>query len=229
MTFLSKLIEKCASLQLQDHLLTHELYPEYQSAYRSNHSCETALIKIVNDIQNEIFARKIVALVMLDLSSAFDTIDHVVLIKKLQRDFMITGNALKWFQSYLTNRTFSVRIGNVNGKTVLLIYGVPQGSILGPILFVLYIHDLVKVAKRFGLQIHLYADDTQLYLGFSPLSEATMSINLINNCLNEINVWMNDNFLKLNLDKTQVIFFGRDQELSLHSVSIDIDMTINQR
>ena len=223
LTFLSKLIEKCASSQLHSYLQSNGLYPEYQSAYRKGHSCETALLKIVDDIQHEIYQRKMVALVMLDLSSAFDTIDHKELGKKLSNDFGITGNAHIWFDSYLKNRSFSVRIGNLNGKRVLLIYGVPQGSILGPLLFILYIHDLVEVAKCFGLQIHLYADDSQIYFGFSPLNESTLSMNLIKDCLMEVHLWMTKNFLKLNLDKTEVMFFGRQQEMSLFDVSIDVD------
>ena len=217
LNFLSKLIEKCASIQLHNYLQAYGLYPKFQSAYQKGHSCETALLKIVNDIQCEIAGKKLVALITLDLSSAFDTIDHSLLLLKLQNDFKISGTVLTWMKSYLTNRTFAVRIVNVDGKTYLLVYGVPQGSILGPLLFILYIHDMINVAASHGFSLHLYADDSNLYIGFNPLSMATITMNNVKDCLDDIRVWMCSNFLKINLDKTNVMFFGRTQELNLFS------------
>ena len=221
--FLSKLLEKCASTQLEAYLWNNNLYPNFQSAYRKDHSCETALLKIVNDIQEEIETRKLVALIALDLSSAFDTIDHSHLLHKLERHFGITGDVLKWINSYLTNRTFAVRIGHVEGKPVLLIYGVPQGSILGPLLFILYMHDLVGIAAEYGLCIHLYADDAELYIGFSPLTQSSLTMINVKECILGVQSWMDSNFLKINIGKTNVIFFGRTQELNLFNVDIDID------
>ena len=222
LTFLSKLLEKCACSQLQEHLDMYDLYPEYQSAYRKGHSCETALLKIVNDIQNDVANRKMVALVMLDLSSAFDTIDKDLLLKKLEKCFGFTGEVLRWLNSYLSSRTFSVRILNVDGNPVIVVYGVPQGSILGPLLFILYIHDLINIAKSHGLNAHFYADDSQMYLGFSPIIESTSAMDQVKNCMVDVKHWMNRNFLKLNLDKTQVIFFGRKQEFSVFSVNLTL-------
>ena len=106
---------------------------------------------------------------LLDLSSAFDTIDHSVLLNKLNKDFGISGSVLEWIKSYLSNRTFAVRISNIEGQPVILIFGVPQGSILGPLLFVLYIGDVVNIAKNHGFNAHLYADDCELYISFDPL------------------------------------------------------------
>ena len=223
LTFLSKLLEKCASTQLQDYLHRNNLYPNFQSAYRKYHSCETALLKIVNDIQEEVANKKMVAMIALDLSSAFDTIDHAHLLHKLKTDFGILDNVLKWIDSYLSNRTFAVRIIDIDGKPVLLIYGVPQGSILGPLLFILYMHDLVQVAEAYGLKIHLYADDAELYIGFSPLTESSLTMIKVKNCVNDVQSWMNANFLKINIDKTNVMFYGRTQELNLFDVYIDID------
>ena len=223
LTFLSKLIEKCASLQLHKYLSENDLYPTCQSAYRKNHSCESALLKVVNDIQSEIANKKMVALITLDLSSAFDTIDHDLLLHKLEKDFGISGNALFWLKSYLSDRTFAVRIIDVEGQPVWLIFGVPQGSILGPLLFILYIHDMAKIAEKYGLNVHFYADDSELYIGFSPLTEASQSMLLVKACLNEIKGWMHTNFLKINMDKTNVMFFGRYQELNLFTVDITIE------
>ena len=223
LVFLSKLIEKCANTQIQEYLTEYSLYPKYQSAYRKHHSCETALLKVVNDIQLEISNKQMVALIALDLSSAFDTIDHKHLIRKLKQDFGISGNVLKWLDSYLTNRTFAVRIGDIDGKPVLLLFGVPQGSILGPLLFILYIHDMVRIAEKYGLQVHFYADDSEMYIGFSPLTEASKSMLAVKKCLNEVRNWMHANFLKINMGKTNVMFFGRHQELNLFNVDITIE------
>ena len=164
-----------------------------------------------------------VAMVLLDLSSAFDTIDHQILITKLKNSFGITGSALDWLKSYLSNRTFAVRIANIEGQPVILIYGVPQGSILGPLLFVLYIHDVVNIAEKHGFDAHLYADDCELYVGFNPLCENTSNALAVQRCFNDIKTWMQSNFLKLNVDKTQVIFFGRCQELNFFDISLNIE------
>ena len=108
---------------------------------------------------------------MLDLSAAFDTIDHNCLFYKLHNYFEITGNALKWLSSYLTNRSSEVVIDNVHSLKTSNNFGVPQGSILGPLLFILYINKLTDVGYEFGLKMHLYADDTTLYIGFNPTTE----------------------------------------------------------
>ena len=223
--FLSKLIEKAANLQLKEHLNINNLFPSHQSGYRKNHSCETTLIKITDDIQDFIADGKMVALILLDLSSAFDTIDHDLLLNKLLCDFGVSGNALKWFQSYLKGRTFAVRIKDIDGKKCILIYGVPQGSILGPLLFVLYVKDLVSIAEEHGLSIELYADDSQLYIAFSPLNERSAAYQKVTACLTDIELWMKDNYLKVNLDKTNVIFLGN----SLNQTVFDLNWTVDEK
>ena len=122
------------------------------------------------------------------------------------------------FKSYLKGRTFSVRIGNVNGKICLLVYGVPQGTILGPLLFVLYIHDIVVIGKKYNVSVELYADDSQWYYSFSPLDERTLAIENVNNCMIEMKHWMQYNYLKVNFDKTDAIFLSNSL---YHSVFYD--------
>ena len=157
--FLSKVIEKVALSQFSDYLNENSLIPPDQSAYLPGHSCETALCKVVSDIQRMLSERKAVILVQLDLSAAFDTIDHAALILLLEQRFGVKGVALKFFKSYLSNRTYSVKIKHVKGGKVILVYGVPQGSILGPLLFILYIADLPALVAKHNISAHCYADD----------------------------------------------------------------------
>jgi hypothetical protein len=136
--FLSKILEKVVCAQLVKHMNKNCFYEKYQSAYRQNHSTETTLIKVHNDILKSLDAGQSVALVMLDLSAAFDTIDHSILIRRLERNAGVTGHALKWFRSYISDRQQQVIINEKSSSVVTLSYGVPQGSVLGPILFCIY-------------------------------------------------------------------------------------------
>ena len=105
LTYLAKVLEKAAYFQINNHLMNNQLYSSNQSGYKQYHSCETALTGIVNDIQETIYRNNLVAILMLDLSAAFDTVDHCRLIRKLRDDFNITGKVLSWLKSYLENRT----------------------------------------------------------------------------------------------------------------------------
>ena len=113
--FLPKLIEKAANNQIQKYLKVNDLYPTHQSAYREGHSCETVMFNIINIIQRSVHEKKMVMLVLLDLSSAFDTIDQDILLFKLLNHFGISGTVLEWLKSYLKGRSFCVRIRNENG------------------------------------------------------------------------------------------------------------------
>ena len=142
--FLSKLLEKVAYLQLNKHIEDNKLHAKFQSSYRQNHSCETAMFKVTGDIQKSINENNNVALVLLDSSAAFDTVDHAILIKRLEDSFLIKSDALNWIKSYLTDRKFSIMINNVKSQSKLLNYGVPQGSLLGPLFYILYTKEIVK-------------------------------------------------------------------------------------
>ena len=162
LSFISKLIERIVADQTNSHLEEEALHCPVQSGYRKHHSCETLMTKMFDDIITEIEEKKTVALILLDFSAAFDTIDHAILLKKLQTDYGFNGVVLSWFKSYLSNRSFSVLIEYQLSESGFLWFGVPQGSILGPLLFILYTKYLSQIAKRHGLEIQLYADDSQL-------------------------------------------------------------------
>ena len=162
---------------------------------------------------------------MLDLSAAFDTIDHGTLIDRLESQFGIAGKPLEWIKSYLDNRTQSVSINGILSKPVQLDFSVPQGSVLGPKFYTLYTQPLGQICRDHGLLYHFYADDSQLYLSFVPLSEIYReeTIRRIEICLCEITNWMNSNMLKLNADKTEVILFSSVNNLQhISDVSISV-------
>ena len=168
---LAKIIEKCALSQISAHLQKNDLNSSAQSASKEKHSCETAIFKVVNDMQSEIKKNNLSVILMLDLSAAFDTIDQTRLLNKLEACFFIRGNALKFIESYIKGRTYSVFLNGKSSNRCQLDYGVPQGSILGPKLFSMYIQDVEEIAIAHRIEIHSYADDTNLYLGFKPMGE----------------------------------------------------------
>ena len=150
------------------------------------------------------------------------TVDHSVLLSRLSRDFGFKGHALSWLSSYLTNRTFSVVIDNERSDLFLLLHGVPQGSLLGPLLFILYTKELSNIAIKHGLKIQIYADDTTLYINFLPLLERNRAFASINNCLDEIKLFLTQSFLKLNASKTMTTFFGSKYHTSMYKeLSVD--------
>ena len=130
------------------------------------------------------------------MSAAFDTIDRNILISLLKEKYGIKGPVLDWFKSYLNDRNCFVNIGKCFSYGILLLLGVPQGSILGPILFILYISEIEGIAKRYGFKIHLYADDSQLYISFQRC-DLLSTVSNIEHCLREIKNWMSTNFLKI--------------------------------
>ena len=202
--FVSKVLERAVAKQLQNYLTVNNLHETRQSAYSKYHSTETALLCVQNDILQAIDGKKSVILVLLDLSAAFDTIDHTVLLHRLKHDFGITGTALKWLDSYLSHRTQTVKIGDSFSTKQKLLFGVPQGSVLGPVLFSLYSSPVAKIARKDGLCVQLYADDTQLHLSFTPC-EWGDALERVEECVKEIKAWIVANKLQLNGDKTQIV------------------------
>ena len=160
---------------------------------------------MLSDILQAVDRGDLAALVLLDLSAAFDTVDHSILLERLQQTFGIGDTALCWFQSYLSSRKQYVRRGPNKSSITYLICGVPQGSVLGPILFVLYTVDLLRVIDSHGLTPHMYADDTQVYGFCQPTAATALAVN-ITDCVEAATSWMRSNRLQPNPDKTEFLW-----------------------
>ena len=152
--------------RLAAHIRTSPNYSRFQSAYRRGHSTETALLRMLNDVYCAADNKYRTTLLQLDLSSAFDTLDTSTLLRRLRFTYGISDPALNWVSSYLVCRSQSVRVGQKQSSSIVCEYGVPQGSVLEPLLFTLYISPLARVIDSFGVNHAQFADDTQLYIAF---------------------------------------------------------------
>jgi hypothetical protein len=150
LAYISKIVEKVVDNCTTDHMALHNLHDEFQSAYRKFHSTETALLRLHNDIMQAIDNKEAVALVLLDLSAAFDTVDHQILLNRLSSKVGIRGSVLAWFKSYLSDHSQKVIIKGSRSSSHKLNCGVPQGSILGPKRFSIYIIPLGEIIQKHG-------------------------------------------------------------------------------
>uniref|UniRef100_A0A8C6K7Z1 Reverse transcriptase domain-containing protein n=1 Tax=Nothobranchius furzeri TaxID=105023 RepID=A0A8C6K7Z1_NOTFU len=173
-------------------------------------STETALLRVSNDLLTHSDAGDCSVLVLLDLTAAFGTVDHHLLLERLGDWVGLSGSALEWFSSYLSERSFSVAVSKFRSSTISLTHGVPQGSVLGPLLFLLYLLPLQHILSSFkGISYHLYADDIQLYVSFKP--HEMSKLQLLHTCLDSIKAWMAGSFLQLNEDKTEILICAPDK------------------
>ena len=155
---MSKVIERVIFRQLVVYLVldSNNLIPKFQSGFSKHHSTESATLRVLSDIYSAIDNGKIALLALLDVSAAFDTVDHDILMDRLAQSFGLAGNA------FVTGRTYAVRFGGTTTPRKVR-SGIPQGSILGPLLYILYTADVAALVESLGFKVHLYADDTQLY------------------------------------------------------------------
>jgi hypothetical protein len=213
LNFISKILERIIHNRLLTHLDSFKSISPFQSAYRKFHSTETALLKIQNDLLLASNQQKVSALILLDLSAAFDTIDHHILLSRLSTFFGVSDSALKLIQSYLFDRTQSVTVGDHTSSPLPLRTGVPQGSVLGPLLFSLYTSPIDQILSNTSIFYHLYADDTQLYISFSA-SDSQNHLQLLSSTLDSVHSWLLSNRLTVNPTKTEYLLIGTSQQRS---------------
>ena len=187
LSFISKVLERIVYFQFLNHITANNLIDKFQSAYKPGHSTETPLIRVVNDMFNAIDNGNLSLLTLLNLSAAFDTIDHPILLERLHTSFGIDGLPLKWVKSYLSNRHQKVKIDDNLSNVLPILYGVPQGPVLGPLLFSMYIYPLTDVIDDHKIFYHVYADDTQLYCS-SPSDQIDSLLEKISTSTDDINL-----------------------------------------
>ena len=223
LSFLSKIIEKAAQLQLHKHCDQPSLLPNHQSAYRKHYSNETTLLNMCDNILRNIENGKCTSIVSLNLSAAFDTVNHTIILDVLNGYFGISEHALTWILSYLSSRKFLVQIGHLTSETVEIDFSVPQGSILGPILFNCYASTLMEIIpERKDTFLSGYADDHAIIHSFSPDNNNIKQI--IESDIGKIKTWMEESQLKMNDAKTEFIVIGTSCSLQKNN-NIEIGST----
>ena len=206
--YLSKLIERAVLPQLNSHMSFNNMHISNQSGYKKYHSCETLLVQITNDILLNLDGSNCTVLLLLDLSAAFDTVDHDILLDILFKEIGLRDTVLKWFISFLRGRRQAISINGAKSEYQEVPFGVPQGSVLGPVLFNIYVRSLIKFLERHGFSIHGYADDHQVYKSFRIEFQFESIRCSLPQCLELISHWMNKFFLKLNAGKSKIMIFS---------------------
>ena len=217
--FFSKLLEKIVNNRLVEYLNKWSILTQNQYGFRSNHSTCMAVIDMCDKITQALDENKYAAGIFIDLSKAFDTVNHNILLKKLEL-YGIRGTCLDWFSSYLTNRSQFISVNGSMSSKQLVTCGVPQGSILGPLLFLIYINDITACSNI--IKFILFADDTNLFCSNNSLSELE---SILNGELEHLSVWFKANKLSLNTAKTNYILF-RNKGKSLSNLMIRINGTL---
>ena len=213
--FLSKLTEKVVLSRLNEHMEKNSLHIPQQFGYKKGHSTEHVILEIVDEVLIGFEKGTATLVTLLDLSAAFDTVDLEKLMQILENHIHTKGTALAWFRSFLFGRHQRVKIGSTTSNLLATKYGVPQGSVLGPVLFNIYIRDLPSFIKSFGFDTSNYADDTNTRLKFSLQFQYHNITQRLPQLLKDLESWMNDHFLKLNPDKTEIILFTPDRTQKL--------------
>ena len=217
LSIFDKIIEKIMHKRLYEFLEHHNILFENQFGFRKNNSTIHALIEIIEKIKESIDNKKFGCGIFIDLRKAFDTVNHEILLTKLEH-YGVRGILLKWFESYLTDRKQYVFYNGESSDLKCITCGVPQGSVLGPLLFLIYINDLPNVSDK--LKFFLFADDTNIYFECDNL--LTME-RVINKELEQLNLWLNVNRLALNISKTNFVIFHTFNKTLHHNVTLKIN------
>ena len=198
----SKILEKLVALRIMSFLNNNDILSKWQFGFRSGHSTAHPMVHFLNKITDALNNKKHTIAIFCDLKKAFDTCDHQILLSKLKK-YGVDGSELDWFKSYLTNRKQFVSVGSCSSSLLEISLGVPQGSILGPLLFLIYINDLPLSSKFLSL---LFADDTTLLFTHDDIKQLTA---IVNNEFRKVCEFFRTNRLVLHPDKTKFILFTR--------------------
>jgi hypothetical protein len=210
----SKIFEKVMAKRLMAFLTDNNALYKYQFGFRPKHTTSMAINLLVDKITQSLDANRSLVGVALDFRKAFDTVDHEILLRKLYA-YGIRGNIQDWFSSYLLSRSHSVCIGETSSPLLRIQCGVPQGSILGPLLFLLYINDLPHSSELMPI---IFADDTNVFCDGNTVQECMQTLN---SELTKLSKWIRSNKLSLNVEKSHFIVFSKSQVLDLPQPSID--------
>ncbi len=215
---LSKILERAVKSQLYNYLEENSLLYSQQSGFRSRRSTSTALLQMTDTLLNNMDKRQVTGVVYLDLKKAFDTVNRSLLLRKLGA-YGVDDRCVKWFRSYLTHRTQCTTIGEVSSTKRSVPVGVPQGTVLGPLLFLIYVNDITECLKN--TQASLFADDTMVYCSGSTRNELQENLN---GDLSRIKKWLNDHRLTINAEKSQFMVIGSSQRIkAFESMILRID------
>ena len=201
LTAFSKLLERIVSTQIISHLLAAKVLHPHQNDYMPGLRTEIAICRINDDVLNNKTGS---LMLFLDLSAAFDTLNHKILIQRLIESGF-SGKALYWLKSYISDRMSRVSIGDYSSEYQNMTHGVPQGSVLGPLLFSIYLSPVFKIFANHPLiKFHSYADDIHIFTDADNENDSSAHIRL-QNCLRELSIWFHENSLQLNPLKTEVM------------------------
>ncbi len=212
---ISKILERLMYTRLSNFLTKHSIIGNSQFGFRKNHSTAMALTTIVDKIAHALDSNDVTFGIFLDLAKAFDTVDHKIIIRKLEH-YGVRGIALNWFSSYLSDRKQTVTFKNYLSSYNDVKCGVPQGSILGPLLFIIYINDCTNVSDV--LDFVKFADDTNV---FSSAKDEHILANILNLELAKLSDWFIANKLSLNIEKTKFIYFSKRRRKNESEIIID--------
>ena len=208
--------EKVMYERLYKFLEKHEILYSLQFGFRASHSINHALVSLTEAIKNSLDNRKFGCGIFIDLQKAFDTVKHHILLMKLEH-YGIRGTSLDWFESYLSDRKQCVLVNGSHSCYLNVTCGVPQGSVLGPLLFLIYINDLPLSSSK--LAFYLFADDTNIYCESESLDQLQ---SVVNRELKKVKMWLDVNKLSLNIDKTNFIIIKSPQHSSPETICIKI-------
>ena len=222
--YLAKLLEKVVYAQLEQHLTAHTLLPASQSAYRKTYSTETSLLKVTNDILSALNQGKSTLLVTVDISAAFDTVNHQMLLERYSNLFGLKDMVLSWFASYLSRRTQAVQVGTEVSSVVEMDCGFAQGSTLGGPKYTMFSTPLDELFKLHEVNHQSYADDSNAYISFDMKdpSDTAAAVTQMEHCLSDVKRWMVQNKLKVNYEKTKAVIFHPPRA----AIEIEQNMTI---